>query len=71
MENRKSSNNVSKILGLKWDSTNDTFQYHIPDQTKRNLLACIAAIFDLLGLISPVVLHRKLLLQNVQQIGIG
>jgi hypothetical protein len=62
---------ISKILGLMWDFRDDTFRYQIKKNfeinkpTKRNILAYIASIFDPLGLVGPVVLCSKILLQNL------
>lgn len=65
---------ISKILGLCWDSRKDTFHYKVQKQsegiptTKRTILARIAAIFDPLGFVGPVVLRCKLLLQILWQL---
>ena len=65
--------NSPKILGLKWDKINDTFIFDFQDisthviepHTKRNVMHFIASIYDPLGLINPVVVSFKILLQDI------
>lgn len=65
----------TKILGLYWNSLTDNFQFKIKidersmdlPTTKLNILSDIARIFDPLGVIGPVVIRAKLLLQMVWQ----
>ncbi|MEW8544133.1 MAG: DUF1759 domain-containing protein, partial [Candidatus Thiodiazotropha sp.] len=57
-----------KILGLKWDVTNDAIglnkqSLEVNNLTKRTVLKNIASIFDPLGLFSPVTLQGKIFLQ--------
>lgn len=58
-----------KILGLKWDPTNDVFSYsYVPIDrpcTKRSILSEISRIFDPLGFISPVSLLVKGIIQRL------
>lgn len=60
-----------RILGIQWNPTADVFQFQIDcDQTsdrisKRTMLSEIAKLYDPLGLISPVVIVSKLLLQEI------
>ncbi|XP_015121180.1 uncharacterized protein LOC107043968 [Diachasma alloeum] len=61
---------TTKILGLKWDPNTDQFKFsiHLPANskvTKRNMLSEIAQLFDRLGLLSPVVIRAKALLQRL------
>ncbi|XP_066592054.1 uncharacterized protein [Prorops nasuta] len=64
-------NDTLKTLGLNWDTRTDSFSYSIAqgqDQklpTKRNILSKIASIFDPLGLIGPVTLYAKKIMQDV------
>lgn len=57
------------ILGLKWFPENDTFSYlvKLPSEipTKRNVLSCIARIYDPCGWVSPLVFWAKALIQRL------
>lgn len=58
----------TKVLGLQWDSKKDILSWKfqsIGRYTKRNILKCVASVFDPLGLITPVTLPRKLFLQSL------
>ncbi|XP_028164774.1 uncharacterized protein LOC114355925 [Ostrinia furnacalis] len=68
--NFSEGNNVSsKILGLSWDPVNDSFHFKasqmIEKCTKRNILSVVARLFDVLGLIAPVILYAKLLIKEL------
>ncbi|GFV13348.1 integrase catalytic domain-containing protein [Trichonephila clavipes] len=57
VEFSKDSNESSKVLGLFWNSSNDTFGFQpslelTPPLTKRRILSESSKIFDLLGLLS-------------------
>ncbi|XP_055633776.1 uncharacterized protein LOC129774103 [Toxorhynchites rutilus septentrionalis] len=64
-------NQSIKTLGLHWEPHTDFFKYVIPEKpfdttiplTKRNILSCIAKLFDPLGLVGPVVLTAKKIMQ--------
>ncbi|XP_039299275.1 uncharacterized protein LOC120355056 isoform X1 [Nilaparvata lugens] len=68
-----SNDSIVKALGLIWNSTSDVLiisssvadVIHKTAFTKRELLSCIASIFDPLGLISPVVILPKMLFQKL------
>ncbi|GFT45017.1 integrase catalytic domain-containing protein [Trichonephila clavipes] len=58
VEFSKDSNESSKVLGLFWNSSNDTFGFQpslelTPPLTKRRILSESSKIFDPLGLLSP------------------
>ncbi|XP_058809943.1 uncharacterized protein LOC131675115 [Phymastichus coffea] len=61
-------NPIKKTLGIIWDSQRDVFTYSAnPDalaSTKRKLLSQIARIFDRLGLLGPLTLYAKTLIQD-------
>ena len=65
------SENLTKVLGLVWDTITDTFRPMIPSVcetgrlTKRKLLSDIAKLFDILGWCSPAIIIPKLLLQRL------
>ncbi|KAJ8932988.1 hypothetical protein NQ314_014297 [Rhamnusium bicolor] len=60
-----------KTLGLSWSPMSDHFHFsspqnsYITDCTKRNVLSFIGKIFDPLGLVGPIVVQGKLLLQQI------
>lgn len=60
-----------KVLGLSWLSKADVFHistsYSSEKCTKRSILSFIARLFDVLGLVSPVVLYAKLLVKELWQ----
>lgn len=64
-----SGNNMSKVLGLSWDPCEDIFFYTtaaIHEKcTKRNILSVVARLFDVLGLVAPVILGAKLLIKEL------
>jgi len=66
---------IIKILGLYWNTSLDIFQYKVNDLTEdntritiRNVLSTIATIFDPLGIIGPVVIQAKLIMQSLWQL---
>ncbi|XP_055591098.1 uncharacterized protein LOC129743154 [Uranotaenia lowii] len=60
-----------KTLGITWDPKADELHFvHIPEPehfmwTRRKVLSTIAKLFDPLGLISPVVVTAKILMQEL------
>ncbi|XP_067209986.1 uncharacterized protein [Linepithema humile] len=63
---------VCRTLGIRWNPVDDVFQYNITVRenheqraTKRKVLSFIARIFDPLGLLGPVVVIAKLLIQTL------
>ena len=73
-DDQKGSNNVSSggtthLLGMKWDRDNDSFKFSVQDEmfekpTRRNILSYLARIYDPLGIISPILLDVKNILQH-------
>jgi len=66
---------VSKTLGVKWNRYRDSFQYTIKIScgiscTKRIMLSNIAQIFDPLGLLAPVIVTAKILIQELWKLQI-
>ncbi|XP_049884023.1 uncharacterized protein LOC126379357 [Pectinophora gossypiella] len=64
------SQEPSKLLGLGWHADSDELCFPIGDfisngNTKRAILSVIAQIFDPLGLLSPIVITMKMLLQTL------
>ncbi|XP_044007558.1 uncharacterized protein LOC122852058 [Aphidius gifuensis] len=62
-----------KTLGISWEAKFDVIKYSVksivmPEKiTKRNILSEIARIYDPLGLVGPVVLHAKKIMQEIWQ----
>ncbi|KAL1446720.1 hypothetical protein WDU94_001918 [Cyamophila willieti] len=63
------SDESQKILGMYWNNKTDQFSFGVTIEnsicTKRNVLSNLAKIWDPLGLISPVTVHCKILLQSL------
>ncbi|XP_075162510.1 uncharacterized protein LOC142235137 [Haematobia irritans] len=63
--------NSTKTLGVIWCPNEDSFRFKIrfdignAKTTKRNILSVSARLFDPLGLISPIVLQAKIILQEL------
>ncbi|XP_061387580.1 uncharacterized protein LOC133322632 [Musca vetustissima] len=73
---KTSDNDITKTLGMSWKPQQDVFLYRfeLPDvtnPTKRSILSIVSKIYDLLGILSPIVIRCKILLQElwVQNIG--
>ena len=62
----------SKALGIKWDVLEDTLYFsNLPKQvesgddvTKRSMLSKLSAIYDPLGLITPILMQGKMIFQE-------
>ncbi|GFV47821.1 integrase catalytic domain-containing protein [Trichonephila clavipes] len=70
VEFSKDSNESSKVLGLFWNSSNDTFDFQpslelTPPLTKRRILSESSKIFDPLGLLSPCTVFMKIFYQKL------
>ncbi|XP_036145656.1 uncharacterized protein LOC118646575 [Monomorium pharaonis] len=62
------TNNV-KTLGLIWHPNKDMFQFSIkaianPSKSKREVLSTVSRLFDPLGLISPILIRAKIIMQQ-------
>ncbi|GFS46733.1 uncharacterized protein TNIN_200831 [Trichonephila inaurata madagascariensis] len=70
VEFSKYSNESSKVLGLFWNSSNDTFRFQpslelTPPLRKRRILSESSKIFDPLGLLSPCTVFMKIFYQKL------
>ncbi|XP_076299591.1 uncharacterized protein LOC143218344 [Lasioglossum baleicum] len=60
-----------KTLGIHWDARRDEITYSVNEfsqrdrVTKRTMLSQIASLFDPLGLIAPVIIRAKILMQDL------
>ncbi|GJQ83979.1 hypothetical protein Trydic_g5713 [Trypoxylus dichotomus] len=66
----------SKILGIIWLPSEDLLQYNIKvpsptKATKRSVLSTIAQVYDPLGLVSPVIINVKILIQKLWEAKLG
>ncbi|XP_029172199.1 uncharacterized protein LOC114941382 [Nylanderia fulva] len=67
----------SKILGIAWDPVIDSFKFDYESGspanciTKRTILSEIASLFDPLGLLGPLTVVAKLILQDTWQTQVG
>lgn len=66
-----SEGSSNKVLGVFWDPSLDCFSISLPKNinvnplTKRNVLAVIAQIYDVLGLVGPIVVRAKIFMQKL------
>ncbi|XP_030765371.1 uncharacterized protein LOC115889501 [Sitophilus oryzae] len=68
----------SKVLGLNWNPSTDEFFFDSPALSltnkicnKRNILSQLASIFDPCGMLVPLTLHLKLIIQDLWKLGIN
>ena len=78
--NEDAVNKVEKVLGIPWDSDEDILVYdfktimkdaHKSKPTKRNLLKIISSFYDPIGLIQPILISLKILLQEAHRLKLG
>ncbi|XP_071640886.1 uncharacterized protein [Temnothorax longispinosus] len=63
-------------LGMHWNTTSDNFKYDINTSdsrkvTKRSMLSALSKIFDPLGLLGPITLVAKILIQRVWRLNLA
>lgn len=62
-------------MGVHWCIESDTFQFKITIKdrpfTRRGLLSVISSIYDPLGVLAPVVLTAKMIMQDLSRMKIG
>ncbi len=63
------SSTIEKTLGVYWCLENDTLHFRITLQsrspTRRNILSTVCSIFDPLGMVAPVILSARRILQEL------
>ncbi|XP_068203742.1 uncharacterized protein [Palaemon carinicauda] len=63
---------MTRALGMLWDLKEDSFKFSIELKdnpfTRRGLLSTISSLYDPLGLVSPIILPAKKLLQELCQV---
>lgn len=71
------SNDVVNSLGLCWDAESDVFKYCLKldesetQVTKRIILSTISKLFDPLGLVGPILMVSKLIMQKLWQLNVS
>lgn len=64
-------NENNKTLGIMWNSSKDEFSYIVNTKanisyfTKRIILSIISQIYDILGLLGPIIIKAKIILQKL------
>ena len=70
----KTNTKLEKTLGITWDDISDKFIYDFSEiiskanelePTKRNVLKIVSSFYDPLGLIQPIIVTLKILMQNI------
>ena len=67
----------NKALGINWNAGTDEFFYSITnlkphtEVTKRTILSTTAQLFDPLGLLAPIVIIPKLIIQKIWQLNLN
>ena len=60
---------TERALGLEWNAETDNlcFKFNLPERspTRRGILSCVSTLFDPLGLVGPILLPAKCLLQEL------
>lgn len=66
---------VERVLGVQWCFQSDAFKFRIEVQekpvTRRGILSVISSIYDPLGILSPVILSAKIILQRLCRKNLG
>jgi len=64
---RVDADGIIKTLGLEWNPSDDQFQFYMHVETansKREILSAISKFFDPLGLMGPIIIIAKLIMQE-------
>ena len=68
-------NSIERVLGIRWNIQRDVFEFrvNIPPHslTRRGILSTLSSLLDPLGLVSPIILNPKILLQNLCKQGLN
>ncbi|XP_057337763.1 uncharacterized protein LOC130675883 [Microplitis mediator] len=70
------NNSEMKALGIQWNNVSDEIKYKVTEEsnltvTKRSVLSNIARLYDPIGLIGPVIVSAKILMQQLWQCNAG
>ena len=78
--NEDTVNKADNVLGIPWVSDKDILVYDFKDimkdahkskPTKRNLLKIVSSFYDPIGLIQPIIVNLKILLQEAHRLKLG
>ena len=78
-DGEESSEDCHRVLGVQWNKSTDKFFHQKPSKfetnaenyTVRKLLSLIACLFDPLGIIAPVIITLKTVLQEIWKEGLA
>ncbi|MEL7522828.1 MAG: hypothetical protein AAGJ80_14640, partial [Cyanobacteria bacterium J06553_1] len=64
------------LLGVNWDSQSDQLviknpQWLVPAETKRNLVSEASTVYDPLGLVTPITIRGRMLIQDTWKCGMS
>lgn len=64
------ANSTHKLLGILYDADSDTFSFDVKDPknvkwTKRGLLSVVASLYDPTGMLLPVIMHLRIMMQRL------
>ena len=66
---------IERALGISWDPNSDMLTFKVVNknipETKRGILSMVSSIFDPMGLISPIIVKAKLLIQEIWRRSLG
>lgn len=66
---------LERALGIQWDVESDHFRFNVSlkeqPATRRGILSTVASLFDPLGLVAPILLKAKIILQEMCKRGTG
>ena len=66
---------IERALGVSWDPNSDMLTFKVVNknipETKRGILSMVSSIFDPMGLISPIIVKAKLLIQEIWRRSLG
>ncbi|XP_031341104.1 uncharacterized protein LOC116169216 [Photinus pyralis] len=66
----------AKALGLAWNAITDTIYYNVrvqfsPSVSKRSILSMVSQLFDPLGLLSPILIVGKIMIQKLWELKVS
>ena len=66
---------IERALGVSWDPNSDMLTFKVVNknipETKRGILSMVSSIFDPMGLISPIIVKAKLLIDEIWRRSLG